>query len=604
MLRLLLTLALLFSLFGCGENYAKMVRQRNEIAQRAEDDIYVAAWEDAEQPGYLQGIRLAMAQINQSPEKLLGRNLRLIVESGGGGFDRERPAILQLARNPRLVAVLGHRTSSAATPASVIYEAAHLVFLPPFATQKRLTGHNFDYVFRMVPNNPTMAAQLASTADTLGYRRMVLLYTRDDYSRELAYLFDDEAIARGIKFASRTSFSASEDDYRAIVNRFASQKFDAVFLCAPTEAGARMARQLREMGVGVPILGSDSLIARAYARAAGAAGDGTIVPVVYRPRGTDSSERNFADAYKQAYGRDPDINAAQGYDSMRLLAQAIRVARTTQTSAVASTLHFLPYWTGVTGVHAFNAAGDLNGKKFFFQVLKDGNWHALDGIQLPFLLDALRAAGVADQRQVTDFSRAFGRKLAPQDLDSLQLDLAQELLRFKRLGLVLPGDEPSRQRVARARALGGVKNFSVDACFVAADGQQTAAIKNALLDCYGRLALKSDAVLTSSFAGVEPEFLGQLHVTLARYKVGAFMLGPSTQLPPGLALAIDRMNLDLRSGSGANLYADVLRNMKVFELAERMENMPLVKVNLPLLDELGVLHRSALLKLAPDAHLN
>jgi len=45
-----------------------------------------------------------------------------------------------------VAAVLGHRTSVVAIPASVTYEASRVLFLPPFATASRLTLHGFQYV--------------------------------------------------------------------------------------------------------------------------------------------------------------------------------------------------------------------------------------------------------------------------------------------------------------------------------------------------------------------------------------------------------------------------------------------------------------------------
>lgn len=598
----IVSILMVLLLAACGEDYDAHALKRTEFARQATGDIVVAVVDDVNKSGYLNGVEMAIQEINASPEKLLGRKVRLLKIKDKAKFADVRPDILSVARNPEVTAVLGHRTSSIATPASAIYESSKLVFMPSFATEKRLTGHDFQYVFRMLPNASVMAGQLASLAQTLGYKRMVILYSRDDYSREFSYVFEEEALNHGISFAFKGSFSAADEDYRKLISQFRNQRYDAVFLCTSTEPGARLLKQLRDLGGNSPVIGSDSLNSRSFLDAAGAAGDGTIVPIIYNPDKNSLESRQFIESYKARMNKAPDYNVAQGYDSARLLAHAIRRTGSTDPTALSSTLHFLSYWTGLTGVHAFNPAGDVRGKKLFFQVLKNGKWFPLEGLHEPYLLEAMENEAGLQQRKITRFSQEFAKPLSPRDLHALQLDLAREILKFDRLGVILPDDGNGQALLTKAQELAKSKGFSIESCLVPpGDGEK---LKQELMNCYGRLALANNAIEIYPFSGIDDAYFAKLHAALHSYKIPAFMLGGPDTLPPGLALAIGRLNGSFRTGEAANLMANILVGMKVFELADKTENLPVIKVNLPLLDEYGILRRSPLLSLAPDSYIH
>ena len=385
--RLLAWLLVCLNLAACSPDYEQMAQQRLEYARQNKGDIHIVAMQDTYKSNYLNGILLAAEEINQRPNKLIGRSLNVSIEQDEESFNDTKPTIRRIAADPKVTAVLGHRSSSIAVPASVVYERSQILFIPPFSTAQELTGHNFQYVFRMTPNAEVMAEQTASVAQYLGYKNMVILYARDDISRELAFLFEDAAVKRGIKLAQNSSFFEKEDNYRPLISQFTGKDFDAVFIASPSQPGGNMVKQLREMGISKPILGSDGFNLPAYAETAGEAGQNTIVPAVYRPNSQNPRDTAFIQRYKDKYKEEPDYNAAQGYDSVMLLAAAIEKAGSTVPALLSSTMHYLPAWLGVTGLYAYDSTGDLYGKHFVFNVLQQDEFRPLPAIHLPFLLE-------------------------------------------------------------------------------------------------------------------------------------------------------------------------------------------------------------------------
>ena len=180
-------LTVLILLQGCSVDYQQLAADRAEYAEENQGDIVIVAIEEQLESNYLKGIQLAVRQVNDRPDKLLGRPLKLMIEQGQPAFEDNLSTLRTISANPEVTAVLGHRSSRIAVPASVIYEKSQIVFLSPFSTAKELTNHNFKFVFRMIPNNLMLGEQLASVAHILGYQTMISLYAHTDAYRKFCF---------------------------------------------------------------------------------------------------------------------------------------------------------------------------------------------------------------------------------------------------------------------------------------------------------------------------------------------------------------------------------------------------------------------------------
>ena len=412
-------------LAGCGPSFEETAERRSLYAKQNDGPIVIAVADGSLDTGFVNGVRLATAEIDSSQGGILGRPVELIVRPGATNFHDLRPIVQRIANNPRVTAALGHAPPGVAVPASVIYERSRVLFMPALDTTEQLTQHGFNFVLRMLPDNRLMAAQSASVAELLGYRRIVVLHQASHHDREAAFLFEDLAKPFGIEVPFQGSFFSAQSNYRRLINQFRRSDFDAIFLAADTEPGARMLRQLRALGIRKPVLGSPQLNLGPLAELSKEAGDLTIVPTVFAPAGNNPLRRQFANSYIEAFGIAPDQDAAQGYDSIKILAEIIRRAGSTEPRALANTAHFSRPMAGVTGIYAFDDAGNLHGKSYRFQVLRQGRWEPLPGIELPFLLQRFET-GVDPADEVTSalaLSRPERDRLPPTQSEAQIADL-------------------------------------------------------------------------------------------------------------------------------------------------------------------------------------
>lgn len=582
-----------------GPDYAAMAEARDQRAQEATGDIVVAAVRDPQESDYVRGIELAVAQINARPGQLLGRKVRLRIEQGSDDAESENDLVHELAGDANVVAVLGHRTSAQAVPASLVYEAARVVFLPPFSTRKSLTGHGFQYVFRMAPSGPVMANQLASLTSLLGYTQVAVLSARDDYSREMAFLFEDAVVGRGVRVTHRASFLAKDEDYRHLVAELRAKPFEAVFLSATTEPGARMVQQLRELGVQVPVIGVDSLCSQDFSAAAGQAGNRTIVPMLYRSNQPGWRNEAFVQRYQAAYKHTPDHNAAQGYDSMLLLAQAIETARSTRSSAVASALRFMPYWIGVTGLHAFDVHGELRAKHYEFQQLVEGQWRPLPGLHLRHQIERTEF----EERQASKplpegFAQSFAIDTPTAKLAALQFEIAKRILPFKRLGVLVASRDPDTlaPHLEQIRQWGQDTGLTIETCVVHDDD-----FDDNFAQCLKTLSDQAQvqALMLAHFDELSLFDTTAMERSLRALNLPIFALSAAGthSMPPGLTLFVDEAGRQADFGSSVKTIERMVPRQAVSGVVGQLLTLPTVKVDLQRMLSLGQQSSPALLNL-------
>lgn len=596
-------------LTGYGTNYEEIVKAREEYANNSQGDVVVVAIRESWADSYIKGIQLAIRQINEREGKLLGRTLRLRIEDAKENYEKDRSTIMKIAADPEVSAVLGHHRTEDAIPASVVYEESQVVFMPPLTTGKDTTTHNFNYVFRMIPHNGVMARQLASVAKLLGYKKIALLYSFGYSRRELAFLFEDAAVELNMHFVARRSFNAEQLDYRDLIAQFNKDPVDMVFISSDTTSGARMIKQLREMGIEAPIMGGNSLNLGPLKELTGADGDGTIVPAIYRPRSDNIQHSKFIEAYKTAYQKAPDQNAAQGFDSINLLAYAINKGKSTHPKSIASALHHMPYWTGITGVHSFNTRGDVVGKKYFFQVLKNNQWNWLPAVHFPYILwqfDRINASirGNSITAPKEGFVRAFVYTTTEDDLRMLQISFLKEIFNFNRFGVIYAedGDPKKTTRLSRMKNFAMKANFKLETCGVSQIGVTPEDMEKQLIRCLGSLAVKSDMINITGINTLNHEVLERIQAPLEEYKIPLISITGDTDLGDLATMRIGKFGnmYNTHTESFINLFGDIVSNQHVHDFSEKIENLPVINVNLQKLDQFNLLKSTPLVQLSPD----
>ncbi|HEX2060039.1 MAG TPA: ABC transporter substrate-binding protein [Thermoanaerobaculia bacterium] len=319
------------------------------------------------------GILLAVEEINAAGG-LHGRKVRLVTEDDQSKPEEAANAVTKLISADDVLAVIGEVASSSSLAAAPICQASKVPMITPASTNPRVTQAG-DYIFRMCfvdsYQGPIVARYLAQE---MGITRAAMLTdVRSDYSRGLAEAFEQTFTSLGGTIVGRQSYAKGDSDYRAQLTAIKQTRPEIVFVPGYYNDVAPVAVQARDLGLTVPLVGGDGWESPKLLEIGGKALEGCMYANHYHVDDPAPAVREFVTKYEKRYGARPDSLAALAYDSMRVLADAIRRAgpqfdRAKVRDMLAATRDF----PVVTGTITFGENRNPVGKRIVIDEIRDG----------------------------------------------------------------------------------------------------------------------------------------------------------------------------------------------------------------------------------------
>jgi branched-chain amino acid transport system substrate-binding protein len=212
--------------------------------------------------------------------------------------------------------------------------------------------------------------------DTLRARRIALLVsTSSAYSVGLAKYFREAFVAGGGEIVTEKNYTEGDKDFKAQLTAIKAAGVDAVFNPGYYNEGALIVRQARDLGITQTVFGADSWEAEALIELGGKAVEGAYLCSHYSPEDPSPRVQNFVAAYKKRWGGGfaPDSNASLGYDSVLVLADAIRRAGAPDRAKIRDALASTRDFDAVTGKITINENRDAS-KNAVIITVKDGKF--------------------------------------------------------------------------------------------------------------------------------------------------------------------------------------------------------------------------------------
>jgi branched-chain amino acid transport system substrate-binding protein len=277
------------------------------------------------------GIEIALAELRATGEgKIGGLPLRLVVEDDQGRAEEAATVVQKLINQDRVMAVLGEVASSRSLAGAPICQSAGVPMISPSSTNPRVTQVG-DFIFRMCFLDDFQGHVMAVfTAQNLGLRRVAMLKdVKNDYSVGLAQYFTDAFRAMGGQVIVEQAYSSGDQDFRAQLTAIKARRPQAVVVPGYyTEAGL-IARQARELGITVPLIGGDGWESEQLLAIGGEALNGCYYSNHWALDYPDPRLQAFLRRYRETYNGDPDAIAGLAYDAANVLFGAIaRLAET------------------------------------------------------------------------------------------------------------------------------------------------------------------------------------------------------------------------------------------------------------------------------------
>ncbi len=294
--------------------------------------------------------RLAIDEINAAGG-VLGKQIELLVEDTQSKPGEAATVVKKLITRDKVVALIGEVTSSRSLEGAGVAQAFKIPMLSPSATNPAVTATG-DYIFRACFIDPFQGSVLATFAkNKLKARRAAVLTSISSaYSTGLGDVFTKEFPGDGATIVSHQKFAEGDKDFKAQLTAIKAANPEIIFVPAYYTEVALIAKQARELGLTIPLMGGDGWEAPELVEIAGSAIEGCYYSTHYSAESPDEKTQTFVKKYRARFdNRTPDGMAALGYDAAYILVDAIRRAGTTEPAKVREALASTKAFDGITG---------------------------------------------------------------------------------------------------------------------------------------------------------------------------------------------------------------------------------------------------------------
>lgn len=312
------------------------------------------------------GFVLAAEEIN-ARGGISGNKLSLVIEDEQGKKEEAINVFKKLIFQDKVLAILGPTLSNSAFAADPIANQAKIVV---FGTSNTATGITDigPWVFRnSIMDADVLPITLRTAIQHFNLKKVAILYGNDDAFTKSGYDVVKATLgALKMPVTATETFAKGDVDFRAQLTKIKALNPDAIICMALAEEAANIILQARGLGITQPFIGGNGFNSPKIFEIAKEAADNTIVGSPWAAENPSTKNKAFIAAHVKKYGVEPDQFAAQAYDALYIVAEALKKIRlsgnlTQDRAALREALPGIRY-EGVTGPFAFRPAKTKSGQ--------------------------------------------------------------------------------------------------------------------------------------------------------------------------------------------------------------------------------------------------
>jgi branched-chain amino acid transport system substrate-binding protein len=281
-----------------------------------------------------------------------------------------------------VVAVVGGTTSPESQAMADYAMQAEIPFMS-VAASTTLTVPTRRWVFQMPQRNALAAQKAIDYLAATGIKTVAFLYRNDDFGQDGLVGIRTYGRPRGITVVDTEPFAATDTDLTAQVVRARAKNPAAMVVWSTPPTASIAAKNIRQLGMTVPIVESHGIANRAFIQLAGPAAEGIVFPsgkllvADQLPAGDPQKKllQTYAREFDAANHYTANTFGGHAFDGLTMLADALRHVGPDRAK-IRDYLEHLRGFVGTGGV--FNMSPDnhngLTTSDMVLVVIKNGNW--------------------------------------------------------------------------------------------------------------------------------------------------------------------------------------------------------------------------------------
>ena len=313
---------------------------------------------------------------------LAGRPVQLLVKDTGGSPEKAVSLARQLIDEEQVFAIIGPSTSGEAMAVKALAERSGTLLLSCAAAEV-IVKPVARWVFKTPQNDGDAAAMIFEHLRGQGLTRVALLSSNTGFGKAGKDQLEKAAPAHGLQVVLSETYDKAATDLTAEVTKVKASGAQALVNWSIEPAQAIVVKNVRQLGLGIPVYQSHGFGNIQYVKAAGPAAEGVIFPagrlLVAESLPASNPQRALLLAYKHAYEaryhEEASTFGGHAYDALLILQQGVKVGGLDRAK-VRAAIEAARGLVGTAGIFNFSPTdhGGLDASAFLLLTVKDGKF--------------------------------------------------------------------------------------------------------------------------------------------------------------------------------------------------------------------------------------
>ena len=328
-----------------------------------------------------QAVEMAIEEQN-AKGGINGVTVKLFAEDSEGDSQKALAAMEKLSSSDKVCAIIGSILTGETFSVAERAQQEGIVMITPSASHKDITLTG-DFIYRTTPSDGLQGVVAGKYfSQVLGYKKLAVLYAKNDYSQGLYESMAESFEAEGGVIVATETFMVGDKDFKTQLTKLKSTDAEAIYIPDYTAEMAQILEQASQLKVDKPFLSGDGFLSEEIYTLAGQYTDGVIYTASAQVE-ESSTAKEFKEKYASKYGIGPDSFATNSYDATNILMSVVAKVGT-ERKAIKEGMKEVKDFVGVNGIINFDENGDLVAYQGIYKVdgstpVYQGAYQVVDG---------------------------------------------------------------------------------------------------------------------------------------------------------------------------------------------------------------------------------
>jgi branched-chain amino acid transport system substrate-binding protein len=320
---------------------------------------------------YVNTVKMLVDDMN-AKGGVLGKKIELVIEDGACNPAQSVNAAEKLVVRDKVVGLLGAFCSTSTAAVMEVAKKHRMPLITGISTAAQLTEQGNTYFFRAVATTPMLGNAFGPVLPkAVKAKRFAFLTLNDDWGRSMQASYPKAIESGGGQVVANEFFQQSDLQFLSQITKVKAASPDAIVLAANTQQAVALSKQIRELGVTVPLIGEGAWSSDSYIKLAGPAAEGVYGLVEYVYTIKSPINEAFVKEFQAKLKENPSKFAGAAHNVIHIMVDAIRRAGAADPEKIRDALEKTDY-NGLVGNIKFDEKHQAYGQTVYLSLVKNG----------------------------------------------------------------------------------------------------------------------------------------------------------------------------------------------------------------------------------------